>query len=63
MKRAIDTSSEAWRLECEARHVLSLSFDKRIPYLNFVGRKRGREAQEYLETEVRREHAKRRKAA
>jgi hypothetical protein len=63
MTRARDTSSEQWRRECEARHVLALPFDKRVPYLNFVGRKRGSEAQQYLETEVRRQFATRRKAA
>ncbi|CUJ62198.1 hypothetical protein OII53_06130 [Achromobacter ruhlandii] len=63
MSKPIDTSSEEWRRQCEARHVLSLPFDKRVPYLNFVGRKRGVQAQQYLETEVRRQHAKRRKAA
>lgn len=59
----IQTSSESWRLQCEACHVLSLPFDRRIPYLNLVGRKRGIEAQQYLEQEVRRQFAKRRKAA
>lgn len=63
MKNAIGTSSEAWRLQCEAHHVLSLPFDRRVPYLNLVGRKRGIEAQQYLEQEVRRQFAKRRKAA
>ncbi|WP_419191427.1 DUF7696 family protein [Achromobacter spanius] len=60
---ASKTSSESWRLHCEARHVLSLPFDRRVPYLNLVGRKRGIEAQKYLEQEVRRQFAKRRKAA
>ena len=41
MSKRIDTGSEEWRWQCEARHVLSLPFDKRVPYLNFVGRKRG----------------------
>jgi hypothetical protein len=63
MRREIDTGSEAWRRQCEARHVLSLPFDRRVPYLNLVGRKRGIEAQQYLEQEVRRQFAKRRKAA
>lgn len=63
MNRATKTSSESWRLQCEARHVLSLPFDRRVPYLNLVGRKRGIEAQQYLEQEVRRQFAKRRKAA
>ncbi len=63
MRREIDTGSEAWRRQCEARHVLSLLFDRRVPYLNLVGRKRGIEAQQYLEQEVRRQFAKRRKAA
>lgn len=63
MKRQINTGSEEWRRECEARHVLTLPFDKRVPYLNLVGRKRGSEAQHYLEIEVRRQFARRRKAA
>ena len=63
MSKRIDTGSEEWRWQCEARHVLSLPFDKRVPYLNFVGRKRGVHAQQYLEAEVRRQHATRRKAA
>ncbi|AUT46991.1 hypothetical protein [Achromobacter sp. AONIH1] len=63
MPQAKNTNSEEWRRECEARHVLTLPFDKRVPYLNLVGRKRGSEAQQYLETEVRRQFAKRRKAA
>ncbi|MFY3603287.1 DUF7696 family protein [Achromobacter xylosoxidans] len=58
-----EADSEAHRLECEARHVLSLPFDRRVPYLTLVGRKRGAEAQRQLEREVRRQYAQRRKAA
>lgn len=58
-----EADAEAQRLECEARHVLSLPFDRRIPYLALVGRKRGAEAQRNLEQEVRRQYAQRRKAA
>ncbi|WP_418215023.1 DUF7696 family protein [Bordetella bronchiseptica] len=54
------SASEAWRLECEARHVLSLPFDRRVPYLALVGRKRGADAQRALEAEVRKQFAKQR---
>lgn len=63
MNKPIDTSSEEWRRQCEARHVLSLPFAKRAPYLNRVGGLRGEQAQKYLEHEVRRQRAERRKAA
>lgn len=49
----IDTWSEAWRLECEARHVLNLK-DKRsrIAYITRVRDKRGIQAAEILEGAV-----------
>lgn len=49
----IDTWSEAWRLECEARHVLSLK-DKRsrIAYITRVRDKRGIKSAEILEGAV-----------
>ncbi len=47
---------EQHRLVCEARYVLSLPHDERKPWLDAVGERRGKEAQEYLEAEVIRQH-------
>ncbi|WP_420884704.1 DUF7696 family protein [Achromobacter dolens] len=58
-----EAHAEAQRRECEARHVLSLPVDRRVPYMALVGRKRGAEAQRRLEQEVQRLRAQRRKAA
>jgi len=55
--------SEARRRECEARHVLRLPFDRRKPYLDLVAKKRGSEARQDLEQEIKRQFALRRKAA
>lgn len=60
MGKSVDTSGEDWRRQCEARHVLSLPFDRRVPYLALVGRKRGADAQRVLEAEVRKQFAKER---
>lgn len=43
---------EQRRLECEARHVLSMPYAQRKPELDAIGKKRGLEAQKYLEEEV-----------
>ncbi|WP_455737793.1 DUF7696 family protein [Achromobacter insolitus] len=51
-----DTGSEQWRRECEARHVLSLPFAMRKPYLELIGKVRGRAAQEELQDEVKRQY-------
>lgn len=51
------TTSEAWRLECEARYVLSMPKEQRAPYLRRVGQNRGKAARERLEAEVRRQYA------
>jgi len=49
----IDTWSEAWRLECEARHVLGLKDKKaRTAYLGRIRAKRGDQAAEILEGAV-----------
>lgn len=56
------TTSEAWRLECEARHVLSMEKSLRGPYLELVGEHRGKAAREKLEAEVRRQYAAGKKA-
>lgn len=47
---------EQFRHECEARHVLSLPFSERKPYLEGIGRKRGEVAKAALESEVRRQY-------
>lgn len=46
---------ERRRLECEARHVLSMPYAQRKPWLDAIGKKRGPEAQKYLEAEVKRQ--------
>ncbi len=56
----IDKSSEAWRLECEARHVLNLGgLWARRAYLELIGTKRGIEARKALEAAVKVEWVKR----
>ncbi|MFZ6801945.1 DUF7696 family protein [Undibacterium sp. Di24W] len=56
-----DTKSETWRMECEARHVLSLGrLWVRRAYLELVGTKRGVEARKALEAAVKVEWVKRR---
>ncbi len=49
----MDTASEAWRRECEARLVLSLPLLERRPYIDRVAAKRGKEAAEVLMADVR----------
>lgn len=49
--------SDQWRMECEARHVLSLRFSDREPYLALVGRRRGLNGRMSLEAEVKRQFA------
>ena len=44
--------SEEWRMECEARYVLSIPKDKRKLYLADVETKRGKEPRELLEKEI-----------
>ena len=48
----IDTYSEEWRRECEAREILSWSLEKRRRHLALVTDKRGWEARYYLEEEI-----------
>jgi len=49
----VDKNSEAWRLECEARHVLSLKDKKtRNAYLGRIRVKRGDHAANQLEGAV-----------
>lgn len=47
---------EQFRRECEARWVLKLDKPKRKPWLDSIGKKRGKAAQKYLEVEVIRQH-------
>jgi hypothetical protein len=54
---------EQRRLECEARHVLSMPYAQRKPWLDAIGKKRGPEAQKYLEAEVKRQFRLKKEAA
>lgn len=54
---------EQYRLECEARHVLSMPREQRKPWLDSIGKRRGRAAQKYLEEEVIRQHKMKKEAA
>lgn len=57
----IDKSSEAWRIECEARYVANLSgLRLRRDYLELVGSKRGMAARSELEAAIKVEWSKRR---
>ena len=47
--------TEQRRRECEARWVLSLPQHERKPWLDLIGKRRGLEAQKYLEAEVKRQ--------
>lgn len=47
----VDSASEAWRAECEARHLLKLpSIGERRDYLNTVSRRRGLASRAALES-------------
>jgi len=48
--RIVCSSCEAWRLECEARHVLALPH--RREYLDEVRKKRGEDAYQALRNEM-----------
>ena len=51
--RVVHSSSEEWRAECEARHVLRLPDVKaRRAYLRRAGSKRGEAARAQLETHI-----------
>lgn len=51
--RVVDTWSEEWRAECEARHVLNLpSKTQRHAYLATVERKRGKASRDALADRV-----------
>ena len=56
----IDKSSEAWRMECEARYVANLAgLRLRRDYLELVGSKRGETARSELEAAIKVEWVKR----
>lgn len=47
--REVETYSEEWREECEARHILSLRpLQKRRDYLEAIKKKRGVEAEKRM---------------
>ena len=46
------TWSEAWRFECECRHVLSMSKDRRADWYKGVQKARGEESMERLKNGV-----------
>lgn len=48
----VDTSSEAWRLECEAKAALRLDLNSRRAYLEDIERKRGKAAHEQLKAAI-----------
>ena len=48
----IDTKSEAWRMECEARELLRWSLKDRRKQLALIGEKRGWQAQYLLQEEM-----------
>lgn len=54
---------EQHRLECEARYVLSMPYAQRKPWLDSIGKRRGLEAQRYLEAEVTRQFRLKKEAA
>jgi hypothetical protein len=51
-KPEIDTNSEAWRIECEARELLSWSLQKRRKQLALIWEKRGAEGAIKLQDEI-----------
>jgi hypothetical protein len=49
----VDTYSEEWRHECEARAVLNMPLLDGQNYLQLVEEKRGKSARDYLQVKVR----------
>ena len=49
-------NTEQYRKECEARQVLKWPFEKRKPYLELVGKRRGERARMALEKEIIRQY-------
>lgn len=52
MNQYLFLKSEEWRMECEARYVLSIPKEQRKNYLADVEDKRGKEARLTLEVEI-----------
>ena len=50
--RIVCSSCECWRLECEARHVLTKPNDEKRDYLEAIGKKRGEAARQELRQEM-----------
>jgi hypothetical protein len=50
--REVDTASEDWRCECEAKAVLRLPFNLRKTTLEDIERKRGKDARKALEARI-----------
>lgn len=50
------SNTEEHRRACEARQILAWPFEKRRPYLDLVGKRRGEDAQKELEMEVKRQY-------
>jgi hypothetical protein len=48
----VDTYSEQHRLECEARHMLTLPLAQRRKELELIEKQRGTKAVEYLKNEM-----------
>lgn len=48
----VDTASERWRAECEARTLLNMPLHQRKRVLNLVEQKRGRQAADQLRGDV-----------
>lgn len=58
-----DTSSEAWRLECEARHILTWPLQQRQAYLADLPKWRGEAATQALRAAILVEWRKRQTSA
>lgn len=48
----MDTTSEAWRHECEVRAVLLMPSDRRRGFIDLVAKRRGAEAGQQLRSDV-----------
>lgn len=46
--KQVPSHHEDWRMECEARHILSLPREQRQPYIDSCARKRGEQAAQDL---------------
>ncbi len=50
--RIVDTSSEDYRIECEAKAILRLEFNSRKPLLEDIERRRGKDMRKKLEARI-----------